>query len=242
MKNLLGLYAGRDIQLSDQWNSFVLSRMKANRDESENYWREYLADIPPCEPTQIGIAPASKISAGEVFREISDDIMEGLTSVARANNVTVATIFLAIFRDLLGRYSNQTCPIIGVTTSGRAALEEADAAVGVFINTLPFSEPEGRDFIEGLGDLQARQIDHETHGWLGLSSIRSLSSILLNFLLVATLGSGNPFLVNSDIIILVFGPETLITEIPANPGPEDRAYIVIKIIIASIKPKYKNFL
>ena len=48
-------------------------------------------------------------------------------------------------------------------------------------------------------------------------------------------------MVNFDITNLVSGPETLITDIPAIPGPEDNAYIVIKTIIASIESKYINF-
>ena len=65
--------------------------------------------------------------------------------------------------------------------------------------------------------------------------------ILLNFLSVATLGFGNSFAVNCLMTTFVSGPETLITEIPAIPGPVDRAYIVIKSIIASITLKYINF-
>jgi len=64
---------------------------------------------------------------------------------------------------------------------------------------------------------------------------------LLIFLLVATLGSGSFFLVNFNITFSVSGPDTLITDIPAIPGPDERAYIVIKTIIASIEFKYINF-
>ena len=63
----------------------------------------------------------------------------------------------------------------------------------------------------------------------------------MNFRLVAVLGIGNLLFVNFDITSLVPCPETLITEIPAIPGPEDSAYIVIKLIIASIVFKYINF-
>jgi len=63
----------------------------------------------------------------------------------------------------------------------------------------------------------------------------------MNFRLVAILGIGNFLFVSFDITSLVPGPETLITEIPAIPGPEDSAYIVIKLIIASIEFKYINF-
>ena len=63
----------------------------------------------------------------------------------------------------------------------------------------------------------------------------------MNFRLVAILGIGNLLFVSFDITSLVPGPETLITEIPAIPGPEDSAYIVIKLIIASIEFKYINF-
>ena len=61
------------------------------------------------------------------------------------------------------------------------------------------------------------------------------------FLLDATRGLGNSLLVNFNITFFVSGPDTLITDIPANPGPEERAYIVIETIIASIEFKYINF-
>ena len=63
----------------------------------------------------------------------------------------------------------------------------------------------------------------------------------MNYRLVAILGIGKFLFVSFDITSLVPGPETLITEIPAIPGPDDSAYIVIKLIIASIVLKYINF-
>jgi hypothetical protein len=47
--------------------------------------------------------------------------------------------------------------------------------------------------------------------------------ILLIFLSVATLGLGKCPCVSFDIIFLVSGPETLITDTPEIPGPDDKA-------------------
>jgi hypothetical protein len=47
--------------------------------------------------------------------------------------------------------------------------------------------------------------------------------ILLIFLSVATLGSGNLLFVKSFITDEVFSPETLIIATPETPGPVDKA-------------------
>lgn len=131
---------------SHTFADFVRAEESALKQASASwrYWEETLAGEFPVLQLSEARRPSSVLRpAGHVHFSVSTSSTAALKRLAVANNGTLHTILLSIFKLLLHRYTAQEEVIVGTPTLGRQWPEFADVA-GCFVNTLPI-----RTLIEG---------------------------------------------------------------------------------------------
>ncbi len=95
--------------------------------------------------------------SGSVSRRVSATAAENIVRAARGARVTLNTLLVACWGELLQRYCDRDDVVFGTTVAGRAAdLPGAEETVGLFINTLPL-RVKSRDSESLPGWLQALQ-------------------------------------------------------------------------------------
>jgi amino acid adenylation domain-containing protein len=112
----------------------------------------------------------SSVDYGDQRVFLSEETTERLREFARESKVTLNVVAQAAWALLLSRYSGDDDVVFGVTVSGRpASLEQAEAMIGLFINTLPLrvEVPPGvsvRQWLVKLQDEQSRmqQFEHSS--------------------------------------------------------------------------------
>ncbi|MGO1081355.1 condensation domain-containing protein, partial [Inquilinus sp. CA228] len=167
----------------------------AGRDQAadRSFWRERLSGVE--EPTLLASAlPAPEAQPGHDSARLRLDgtATEALKAFARREHVTLNTVLQGAWALLLSRSTGQRRVVFGATVSGRPAeLRDAEAMMGLFINTLPVApalDP-ARRVGDWLRELQAenaalREHEHtplyEIQGWAGQGG-RSLFDTLLVF-------------------------------------------------------------
>jgi amino acid adenylation domain-containing protein len=112
-----------------------------DRTEEQAFWREYLAGM--TEPTPLVVGAARELDPGEpvfgtVTRMLTKETTERLYAQAEAHRVTPNNIVQAAWAALLHRLSGRSDVVFGVVRAGRSFFDDADAMIGVFVNTLPF--------------------------------------------------------------------------------------------------------
>ncbi|UXY15519.1 amino acid adenylation domain-containing protein [Chitiniphilus purpureus] len=140
-----------------------------NRDgaAAQRHWRALLTPLD--EPTRLAavLAPPAD-GAGHLRHSQVLDANETaqLHDFARRERVTVNTLIQAGWALLLQRYTGQPCVCFGVTSAGRPAeLPDAEAMLGLFINTLPMvaTTPAQQPVGEWLRALQAQNLAAREH-------------------------------------------------------------------------------
>ncbi|OWJ57255.1 hypothetical protein BWR60_34300, partial [Inquilinus limosus] len=159
----------------------------------ERFWRERLSGVE--EPTLLASAlPAPEVQPGHDSRKLRLDTVatEALKAFARREHVTLNTVVQGAWALLLSRITGQRRVVFGSTVSGRPAeLRDAEALLGLFINTLPVApalDPAKRvgDWLRALQAENAALREHEhtplyeIQGWAGQGG-RSLFDTLLVF-------------------------------------------------------------
>lgn len=113
---------------------------------AERYWRQYFAGLSETTDYVVDrIHPAALQSAAfdaEGFAKegvrLSEKLTEELWNFARCHEISVNTLVQGAWALLLSRYSGRADVVFGVTRAGRSSMPDAEAVVGVLINTLPF--------------------------------------------------------------------------------------------------------
>ncbi|WP_342242120.1 condensation domain-containing protein, partial [Inquilinus sp. OTU3971] len=172
----------------------------ARRDQAadQSFWRDRLSGVE--EPTLLAAAlpaaavPASASEPGHDSARLRLDATatEALKSFARREHVTLNTVLQGAWALLLSRSTGQRRVVFGATVSGRPAeLRDAEAMMGLFINTLPVApalDParRGGDWLRQLQAENAALREHEhtplyeIQGWAGQGG-RSLFDTILVF-------------------------------------------------------------
>ena len=150
-----------------------------NKNEAENFWRNYLRGIE--QPTKIQL-PKQQHTGIERFGVINQSLTreetKQLQQYARAKKVTVNTVFQLAWSIILSKYIQRTDFVYGVVVSGRGInLNGVDGIVGLFINTLPLRiEIKNDQSIEELMQTIQRDMARiQRYGYLSLAEIQALS-------------------------------------------------------------------
>lgn len=166
------LVAGRDHDRPPprpHWE-YVSWLQRRGSGDDEEFWRNYLADLPV--PVSLGDHPASaaaeKVVHGQVPITVPDELAGALDTLARTCRVTLSTVVHAAWGVTLSRYCGLADVVFGGIVSGRdPAFDGIDDLVGVFMNNQPVRAivSEDRQVADWLVDFQvrlgdARQYDH----------------------------------------------------------------------------------
>ena len=111
-------------------------RLAAQSQEARTFWQQQLADAPL--PWWTGAAgdPAGDEPHRRTWT-LDRDEFDAIERVARACGVSDQTVFLALNLVLVSLLTGRTEALTSVVSHGRPALEGAEAALGLFLNTLP---------------------------------------------------------------------------------------------------------
>ncbi|MFJ4567234.1 amino acid adenylation domain-containing protein [Streptomyces caelestis] len=116
------------------WQRETLSGRRL--DELERFWSERLRGAPVLElPTDLPRPVEFTYRGTEAAGPIPGEVIDGVHRLARAMGVTPYPVYLAVFAELLRRYTAQEDLVVGCSTSIRGQLE-LQGLVGFFVNML----------------------------------------------------------------------------------------------------------
>ena len=129
------------------------------------YWRDALADLPPpgalpqARPHRRVAAPARRYRM-----RMPSSVVDAVHDLVRETGATPYSVLLTSFAWTLYRYTGEHRFLLGVPAAGRLD-PEAAAAVGYFVNPLPFvcEIDDGADFRAHLGRVAARSAETQAH-------------------------------------------------------------------------------
>ncbi|MFZ6009422.1 MAG: amino acid adenylation domain-containing protein [Bacteroidota bacterium] len=169
---------------------------KRDSEASKKYWHEYLkgyqekASIPSVTNTR---RAKNEYAQDELFFEIPAHKTEQLKKLAQTHQVTINTVFHALWGILLSKYSGKKDVVFGEVVSGRPAeVEGIEKMIGLFINTIPIRVSfDGRtSFVELLSAIHHSSVEREPHHYSPLVDIQAVS-VLKNDLFDHILMLGN---------------------------------------------------
>lgn len=160
-------------------------RWLATRDHeaARVFWRDHLAGFTAATPLGLFERSADKYNpaAHRVIRRVlAEDLVTHLTAWSRRTHLTLGTVSIAAWGFLLSIYSGQRDVVFGSAVSGRPAdMTDADAMVGLFINTLPVRvRTEADEPIEDwLRRLQQAQMHLREYEYCSLVDIQGVSEV-----------------------------------------------------------------
>jgi amino acid adenylation domain-containing protein/non-ribosomal peptide synthase protein (TIGR01720 family) len=142
-------------------------------DHHLEYWKGQLADLAVLDLPTDRPRPPARTTAGAIHRrELSAQLVDGLTQVGQAQGATLFMALVAAVQVLLSRYCNERDVAVGTVTSGRDRAE-LEGLVGFFVNTLVLRsrvEPTER-FADFLATVRETVLDAFAHDEIPFDSI-----------------------------------------------------------------------
>ncbi|HJP05728.1 MAG TPA: amino acid adenylation domain-containing protein, partial [Gammaproteobacteria bacterium] len=155
-----------------------------DRAAAETHWRASLGEF---------TAPTPLPGAGKAYRGLQDkssfakcfvsftpEETSALREVAKQQRLTVNTLAQGIWALVLSRYTGESDVLFGATTSGRPAdLENVEAMVGLFLNTLPVRAriDAQSDMRSWMAAIQDDQLAARQHEYASLTDIQGWSDV-----------------------------------------------------------------
>jgi amino acid adenylation domain-containing protein len=178
-KELLEFYlkikAGQEMPTSTVPNSLkefiALEKEIEASKEARDFWADHLRQRRP-----LKLRPAASIdeqSDGKVIYPIGSELAAELAKVANGLSVSLKTIFLSAYLDVIGEIGGQNVVTVGVVSNGRSErLSEPFKALGLFWNLAPFCcRVDFEDKLEQLREVQRLLIDIEQFATYPLAKI-----------------------------------------------------------------------
>jgi amino acid adenylation domain-containing protein len=128
-------------RLDSSFRDFIsLERQALASDETARYWDERLSDgaftaIPKLAPKERS-RDAARVRTVNV--QISEEVSGGLRTFARSTSVPIKSVLLAAHLRVMSLLAGGPDVVTGYTSNGRPEQKDADRALGLFLNTLPF--------------------------------------------------------------------------------------------------------
>jgi amino acid adenylation domain-containing protein/non-ribosomal peptide synthase protein (TIGR01720 family) len=167
------------------YKTYINWTEKKDRDESKEYWRDYLWDyegkaslLEAAEPGER--SKDDKYGNEEISILLTREKTAGLNKLAACGQVTLNTFIQGIWAVILSRHCSKNDVVFGAVVSGRpSALEGVETLVGLFINTIPVRIKLDRDtrFDNLLKTLHQDYIKSEPHDFVSLAEIQSETSL-----------------------------------------------------------------
>jgi amino acid adenylation domain-containing protein/non-ribosomal peptide synthase protein (TIGR01720 family) len=159
---------------------------KQDKESARSYWEKYLEGYE--QKTSVPEFKRSKaVKEGykneRVELTFNKEKTSHLNTLAGKHNVTLSTIFCAVWAVILGKYNNSREVVFGIVVSGRPPdIEDVESMVGLFINTVPFRSKweEGIEFTSLLKGIQEREVRGLPYHYYPLVEIQKLSALKHN--------------------------------------------------------------
>lgn len=166
------------------YRSYIDWLQQQDHAKSESFWRQMLqgltaptlfaVDRRPDEPVQAGV------THGEQEIHLAEALTTRLRTLAEQHGLTLNTFVQGAWATLLSRYSGEAEVLFGTTRAcRRSSIEQAEAVVGLFINTVPLrvQVSPNRPLLAWLQDLRARQVALRPHEHTPLVKVQEWSEI-----------------------------------------------------------------
>ncbi len=188
LDELFGTYRasvdGRPVMLPDppRYRDFVAYYVDRDTEAERDYWTRRLAGYAePLDLTVPGL-PSSEGSTGyrTEYRSLDQAMSDDLAALARSHQVTLNTVFVAVWALVVGRWARTRDVVFGTTVAGRPpGLDSSERATGLFINTLPtrVSLPPAQRLGALLSDIQRGQLDDRRHELASLADVQRWSDV-----------------------------------------------------------------
>ena len=175
---------GGDLHLTDQppYRDFVAHYLARDTEGERTYWTQRLAGF--AEPLDLvvpGLQPTSGATGYRTqYRTLDRALTADLAALARSHQVTLNTVFVAIWALVVSRWAGTRDVVFGTTVAGRPpSLERSEQATGLFINTLPtrVGVPPSQQLGDWLTDVQRGQLDDRRFELASLADIQRWSDV-----------------------------------------------------------------
>ncbi len=188
LDELFGTYRasadGRPLTLPDPppYRDFVAYYLDRDTEAERDYWTRKLAGYAAPLDLSVPGLPASEGSTGyrTEYRSLDQAMSDDLAALARSHQVTLNTVFVAIWALVVGRWARTKDVVFGTTVAGRPpGLDNAERATGLFINTLPtrVSLQPAQRLGALLNDIQTGQLDDRRHELASLADMQRWSDV-----------------------------------------------------------------
>lgn len=160
------------------YHSYIQWLEKQDKDETLNYWGEYLRGYQP----GFGLMGFAKANEQNQYRQtetrfvMDETLSKALEDLAAEYHATTNIVFQALWGVMLHRYCNQNDIVFGTITSGRPPeLNGIDNMVGLFINTIPVRVRDDGDnsFVQLIMELQQALLSSQNYSYCQLADIRN---------------------------------------------------------------------
>ncbi|HKX29004.1 MAG TPA: amino acid adenylation domain-containing protein, partial [Blastocatellia bacterium] len=125
--------------LKATYRDFVADQLRWKQsEETIGYWRR---ELDRCERLPLPFGKSDVKAGGakslQVLR-LGPELDREIFALAQAENVSLKDTYLAAFVYLMGLLTGKTDLLFGVVTNNRPAVEDGDAILGCFLNSVPF--------------------------------------------------------------------------------------------------------
>ncbi|MGD9732944.1 MAG: condensation domain-containing protein, partial [Desulfamplus sp.] len=168
-----------------QFNSYIKWLKGRNNKDTQEFWQHYLdgyskmTTLPRLQKT----SELSTFSTKRLHFEINSNASDGLVKLALSCQVTINTVFQALWGVVMASYNQCTDSVFGITVSGRPTeIKGIERMVGLFINAVPVRIKYSADdiFKELLTRLQADSTAARDFHYCSLADIQASTPLRHN--------------------------------------------------------------
>ncbi|MDO5850912.1 MAG: amino acid adenylation domain-containing protein [Methanobacteriaceae archaeon] len=184
------LIKNKEIKIeTDKYEEYVQYLDEQDKQENLDYWKNLLKGYHhKIEIPTTGVKDKPEEPIDNIKYNVSEYTFKKLKELAKNNDVTINTVFEAIWSILLQKYNNTNDVVFGKLVSGRnIPLEHIGEKIGTFINTVPVrgkTKP-GETFIDLINNIQNQAIESNNHDTVSLLDLED--SIGMDDNLITTL-------------------------------------------------------
>lgn len=176
-----------DLPAINPYRNYIHWLYDQDEEQAKKYWSSYLDEyqIQAVVPKKTNSIINDKYKFEKQSFFLDRNMTKALEDIAKANQVTLNTVFQAVWGILLQKYNYTDDVVFGSVVSGRPAqLKGIEKMIGLFINTVPVRvKCKAEDsFAKLLRKLQTSENESRNYDYLSLASIQACSELRSNLI------------------------------------------------------------